>query len=179
MHGLVFNQLQKYVTIKLGSDAWQKLLAGAGKHGSVYLTSSAYPDADLIGLVVTACKMTNRPAAALLEDFGAFLVPDLVKVYGRAIKPEWRTIDLFENTESNIHTVVRLREPAATPPQLVMNRTGPKSITLTYSSPRKLCALGKGIARGIAAHYHEQLQIAETACMLSGSPTCKINFSVR
>lgn len=178
MHGIVFNQLQKYVTARLGDDAWRSVLEAADKRGSVYLASTSYPDAELVSLVVAACKITNRPAAAVLEDFGTFLVSDLVQVYGYAIKPEWRTIDLLEHTESSIHTVVRLRDPAAQPPRLVMVRTGPKSVDLTYTSARKLCALAKGIAKGVAAHYREQLHVTETACMLTGASACTMTFAV-
>ena len=178
MHGIIFNQLQKYVTTRLGAEAWSTLLAESGKRGTVYLPSQEYPDADIVSLVVTACKITGKPAAQLLEDFGSFLVPDLVKIYGAAIRPEWRTIDLIENAETSIHTVVRLKNPGAQPPKLTVRRDSPQSVEVTYASPRKMCAVAKGIARGIATHYREQLRVQEDTCMLAGAPTCKLRFSV-
>lgn len=43
-----------------------------------------------------------------------------------------------------------------------------------YASERRLCALAKGIAAGIARHYGESLEIRDLTCMQKGAATCEI-----
>ena len=51
-------------------------------------------------------------------------------------------------------------------------------VTLAYASPRKLCAVARGIGRGIATHFGETLSIRESSCMHRGAPACIISFRV-
>ena len=67
------------------------------------------------------------------------------------------TLDVIEHTEQTIHRVVRRRQPGALPPRLRTVRVGPKMVILTYDSPRRLCAVARGIARGVAARFAEAL----------------------
>ena len=118
MHGIIFSELKKYVDSKLGGNAWNSLLTESGIGFKTYLGNKKYPDEEAVALVSTASRITGKPAGALLEDFGEFIVPDLMTVYGALIKPNWKTLDLIENTESVIHTTIRFQSPEAEPPQL-------------------------------------------------------------
>jgi len=51
-----------------------------------------------------------------LEDFGAFLAPELMVRYAALIKPEWRTLDLVSRAEQTIHRAVRLKNSEALAP---------------------------------------------------------------
>src|SRR5687768_15754319 len=44
MHGIIFVELQKYVTARLGESTWAVLLADAGLRNQHYFPSSEYPD---------------------------------------------------------------------------------------------------------------------------------------
>ncbi len=175
MHGLIHTQLQKFVIAHHGRQAWQGLLKEAGLGNKTFLTSKQYPDSDIGGLVTAACKATGARADALLEQFGAFLVPDLIAMYQPLLQPGWRTLDLLEHTESTIHSVVRMRNPEAQPARLRFRRVGPDEVQLTYDSARKLCAVARGIIRGVAEHFEETVAIVETACMHDGAATCEMS----
>ena len=110
----------------------------------------------------------------VLEQFREFIAPTLMNVYKPFIKSEWKTLDMIEHTENNIHRAVRLHDPAAVPPRLQVRRVSPTEVVVIYDSERKLCALAKGIARGIAKHYGERIEINELTCMLKGKPNCTI-----
>ena len=177
MHGLIFAQLQKYADTKVGPGTWQTLLKESGYEHKLYLPIQEYPDEELVTLVGTASRLTGIPIPTLLEDFGAFVVPSLVQMYGAHIKPEWKTLDLIENTEEAIHTAVRRRNPEASPPQLVAIRKGPDEVLVKYTSQRKMCAVAKGIAQGVANHYGEPIQITESQCMNNGGLSCDIHIT--
>ena len=177
MHGMIFGQLKKYVNTKLGDGAWDKLLGAADMAGRIYVPVKEYPDADIVQLVTTASRLTGAPAGAILEDFGAFLVPDLIGMYKALIRPEWKALDFIHNVESSIHKAVRANNPGAKPPELKTTRVSDNELLLSYSSYRKLCPVAKGMIRGVAQHYGETVQIAESQCMHQGADSCEITIT--
>jgi hypothetical protein len=174
MHGIIFTSLKKYATARLGADGWTTLLKDADLGGRIYLPTQAYPDQEILALVSSASKIARKPTQELLEDFGEFLVPDLVSIYRSMIRPEWRTLDLLENVETTIHRAVRLRDKTATPPTLVVNRLGPQEVEIVYSSPRRMCAVAKGITKGLASHYGDKISITERSCMRRNDSSCRL-----
>ena len=174
MHGVIFAELKKFADAALGKAAWPALLKEAGLEYRTYVTGDTYPDAEVAALVTVAAKQANRPVPALLEDFGEFIVPDLVAIYGPFIKPRWKALDLLEHTEESIHKAVRLRDPGALPPELKCTRVSPTEVRIVYSSGRKMCGVAKGIVKGVAKHYRENIALVESSCMLRGDPACTI-----
>lgn len=173
MHGTIFVELEKFVTAQFGDGAWAKLKAEAGVGaGRSYRQRFIYPDEELVALVQAGSKITNIPLPALLESYGEFIAPDLLAMYPNAIDPSWRTLDVIEHTEESIHTVIRVDHAGATPPYLRAERRAPNEVAVTYTSPRKLCAVGRGISRGIARHYGESIDIEDIRCMNRGDEDC-------
>lgn len=176
MHGIIFAELKKYIEVRHGNDTWNTLLKEAGLGAKMYTPLNAYPDEETLALVRTASRLTGKPMSALLEDFGEFIVPDLVSLYKALVNPEWKTLDFIEHTEQTIHRVVRLKSPGAKPPELKVTRVGPTELLMVYASGRKMCAVAKGISRGAARHFNETIAITETACMATGAPECRISI---
>jgi Haem-NO-binding len=178
MHGIIHLELQNFVVQHHGETAWRALTGAAGLSNEIYTPLRSYPDEQIVALVGAAVQLTGTDAKALLEAFGAFLVPRYLALYGNLLRPEWRTLDVLENAENTIHRVVRLREPGALPPRLQAQRVNPRAIRMNYDSPRKLCAVARGIARGIAGHFREQLTISDEQCMHRGDRECVMLFSL-
>ncbi len=174
MHGIVFGKLKQYVTARLGDSAWAQLLDAAGLGPKLYLAVQEYPDQELGAILDAASKRTGMSIPALLQDFGDFIGPHLVRMYRTYIRPEWKTLDVIEHTEERIHRMVRLQHRGARPPYLSTTRRGADEIVVHYSSERRLCSLAKGIAIGIARHYGDTLEITDLTCMHTGSATCEI-----
>ena len=174
MHGFVYTELKDYVVAKLGADAWSTLLRQAGLKGKSYANFSEYPDSDAVQLVTAASEVTGLAPGVILEDFGAFLAPHLFRAYRPLIDPSWKTLEFLEHAENTIHRVVRARNAHARPPVLRCRRTSPAEVTLVYASPRKLCAVARGIVRGLAQHYREEVTVTEPMCMAEGQPQCQI-----
>lgn len=172
MHGSIFAELKKYVEAKLGGNAWNELLNDAGLGPRMYLAIQAYPDSEVVGIVTAASKKTGLAPDAILEDFGEFIAPDLLGMYRSLVKPGWRTLEVIEHTENTIHKVVRLQHADATPPYLHAERTGPDEVTVTYTSPRRLCSVAKGIIRGLAVHFGDVISVKESRCMNKGASGC-------
>jgi hypothetical protein len=174
LHGIIFNELRKYANASFGEKTWEALLSAAGLEGATYLASRSYPDEQVGAIVDAASDVSGVPKLQLLEQFGEFIAPDLLSMFRSLIRAEWRTLDVLENTEGTIHKVVRLQYADAAPPYLHAQRTATDEVLIVYTSPRRLCSVAKGIARGVAAHYRETIAISEDSCMLLGGNDCRI-----
>lgn len=173
MHGLIFFYLQKFADeASTGNTSWGALRSSVATSTSKYLPSGVYPDADAVHLLQSIAQSAGRPLPKILEQFGEFLAPHLVKVAGTHIDPSWRTLDLIEHTERIIHAMIRSANPGAAPPVLETVRQSPNELLLVYTSARRLCPLALGLMRGMAKHYGEEVSIEEPSCMLRGDPFC-------
>jgi Haem-NO-binding len=178
MHGRIFWELRDYAEARCGAGTWLTLLKNAGLKEKVYLTQS-YPDSEMVLLVAAACKRTGKPPVLLLEEFGEFMAPNLMGMYAHLMKPEWRTLDVIEHAERTAHSAARLAEAGTAPPFLLTKRIHHGELTLTYSSPRKLCAIAVGVAKGLEKHFQEEITVHHSRCMLRGAPPCEILFQAR
>jgi predicted hydrocarbon binding protein len=133
------------------------------------------PDEEFVRLVSVAADLSGYALQDALQDFGRFVAPDLLGgLYGLLVDPSWDLMDFLEHTEETIHTVVRARDPMASPPRLIIKRRGFDEVTIVYASDRHLCSVAKGIIEGAAEHYRESIVIDELACMLRGDPRCQL-----
>jgi Haem-NO-binding len=176
MHGIIFAELQNYAEAKHGRGTWEALLGKAKLKNRIYLSIQEYPDSELISLVMAACAMTGLSVSAVLENFGQFIVPSLLRMYGHLLKPEWGTIDVIDNTEGTVHAVVRVKNPEAKPPKLKTQRLSPNEVLLVYTSSRQMCGLAIGIGLGLGQHFGEKIVADQTMCMHKGATRCEILF---
>lgn len=173
MHGLIFFYIHKFADEASRSNTpWDALRSSVATSAKKYLPSGVYPDADAVALLQSISQSAGRPLPKILEQFGEFLAPHLVKVAGTHIDPSWRTLDLIEHTESIIHAMIRSANPGAAPPVLETVRQSPNELHLVYTSARRLCPLAVGLMRGMAKHFGEEIMIEEPSCMLRGDPFC-------
>jgi hypothetical protein len=98
MHGMIFSELRNYVEQRHGPGSW-----------------GGYPDAEVMTLASAVVAMTSQTAPVLLEDFGEFLVPVLMKLHRHMLRPAWKTLDVIEHTECTMHRIVRIENHASSP----------------------------------------------------------------
>jgi hypothetical protein len=100
-------------------------------------------------------------------------------MYGSLLDRSWDVFDVLEHTEQTVHRVVRRQNPGASPPRLSCERRGPKELVIRYDSRRRMCAIAKGIVRGLGRHFRVRLELAESACMQRGDDACLITVRGR
>ena len=178
MHGIIMNQLRRFVIDRFGRDTWPELTQAAGVPlpNEPLTLGTLYPDEYLAALLPVAVEASGLTAEQLLEDFGLYLAPALLRVYEPLIDPDWRALEVIENTEGVIHTVVRQQNPGAAPPFLQVRRVSDDEVVLDYTSPRRLCAVANGIGRGMGVQFGETVTVSETECMHRGDPCCRLWF---
>jgi len=155
MHGTVFTLLKRYVQTQYDHSTWLKLVEVAGLDSGDLSHREVYPDAHMYALVGKAAEMTGIPAGELHEKFGEYLVPDLMYMYQKYVNPNWRTLEMLENTEQTMHVQVRREHPENSPPVLQVRRLNENELLIDYVSPRRMSGLAVGIVRGLAVYYDE------------------------
>lgn len=179
MHGVVAYGLERYVQRRFGPMVWDALIAGSAYREKPFVPTGNYPDAEVVALVTRLSQQTGVAVATLLEELGDSLAPRLMQMYAAFVDPQWRSLELIEQTEQTIHRVIRMRDPAARPPALRCERIGADHLRLLYASERRMCAVARGIVRGVARHYGEEIEIAEPRCMLRGDDCCELELRRR
>jgi heme-NO-binding protein len=180
MHAVVHLALKKYVEARYGAREWLRFLDLAGVPVKLpYVRVGQYPDDELSAIVTAIARDQGIPTEVLLEEFGAATAADLIVMYPRLVRPEWRSLDLICNAEETIHTVVRRRNLGSRPAIVACERLSPTEARLTYTSARRLCAFARGVIRGVGEHYGEAITIAELRCMLRGDQACELVLRVQ
>ncbi len=155
MHGTIFTLLKRYVQTQYDHSTWVKLVELSGLEKVDFDTKSVYPDAHIYALIGHAAEMTGIPAGELHEKFGEYLVPDLIYMYQKLVKPEWNTLDMLEHTEATMHAHVRREHAENSPPVLDVQRLSENELMIDYVSPRRMSGLAVGIVRGLAVYFDE------------------------
>ena len=159
MHGIVFNQLEKFFKENHGREVLEQLKEEAGVRGKIYLPSKASPDSEMDGIMQAATRILGIDKEVLLERFGRYIAPSLLRTYRSYIKKEWGCMDLIEHVEGTIHKAVRISVPESDPPQLMVVRESNDRIVINYTSNRKMVDFGIGIIHALAEHYNETVSI--------------------
>lgn len=74
MYGLFLRALQCYTTATFGTQAWSRVMSGAGVLSGGFEPLLAYDVALLRRVLGVAAQVLGRPAEAMLEDVGTYIV---------------------------------------------------------------------------------------------------------
>ncbi|GAA4295949.1 heme NO-binding domain-containing protein [Nibribacter koreensis] len=159
MHGSIFVLLKRFVEYTHDHSTWLGLVESAGVENASYQMHDMYPTDDLFAIVARASELSGTPVYDLMEQYGEFIVPDLLMVYKKYISPEWHTYDMLLNTEEAMHGAVRREDPRTTPPMLLVTKSGRDRLIVDYYSKRRMAGVAVGIIRGIANYYGEGDQV--------------------
>jgi hypothetical protein len=175
--GIVFDLLEGAVIRAHGEDAWDDMLEAAGLEGG-YTTLGNYPDKDLFELVAAASAMTGESAQAVVRWFGREALPAMAASYPRFFDPH-KGVETFLYTLNDIiHPEVRKLYPGADVPNFGFATAADGTVTMTYGSPRRMCAFAEGLIEGAAAHFGQIVVIHQSRCMLRGHELCTIEVRV-
>ena len=180
MQGFVFCEFQDYVQRNFGPETWDQISEKVGVKGKSYSLFTSYPTSEIESLIKSLSEVTKHPYQELLEEFGFFTAPKLWRICKRMIPSKWTLTDLIMNiTGFADHLLAHAISGTDVPPVMRCEKSGPDEVTIRYYSPRKMCAMGKGIVRGLGKQYGVDVTVTEPQCMLRGDPECQIVFHIQ
>ena len=74
------------------------------------------PDEPILKLVQAASDHLDLPVPKILHLFGAYLGPELAKLYRNRLHPDWKTFEVLLAAEKTMHEAVRRDLETARPP---------------------------------------------------------------
>jgi Haem-NO-binding len=171
VHGLIFASFRDYLVTEHGADVAHELTADEPQ----YTLSEAYPDEQFLALFGRACERTGLPAEEMLFEFGVFTAATtFARLYSVLFKLSPTARDFLLTVETPIHDVIRVALPDARPPQLGVTDLGEGGLEIVYTSPRRICAMLRGLVEGTGRVYEERLEVDEPECMHRGDPACRV-----
>ena len=174
MHGLIFASFRDYLLTEHGPDVAKSVTVGEPQ----YTLSEAYPDEQFLALLERACVETELSLDELLYEFGVFTAATtFARLYSVLYKLSPTARDFLLTVETPIHEVVREALPDAVPPKLAVTDLGESGLEIVYSSPRRICAMLRGLVEGTGRVYGETIEVEQLECMHHGAPACR--FALR
>jgi hypothetical protein len=180
MHGLIFVIWEKYLGDRFGPQVLFDYRTAIGETpADAPLATRMYTDERLLEGVGVASQLTQLSAETLLREYGRYFIINgltnylcayyLTKVHsGRELLLIMRMA----------HAQMRNLPDGVTPPlfEYAVHPTNPDILMLTYSSPRKLCALLFGAIEGSAQRFGDHVEIVEHTCMHRGADACRFEI---
>jgi hypothetical protein len=170
MNGTFFVLMRRLVVCDSGPEAWLHLLRDAKLDHCVFTADKSYPESYAAALVDTAAAAAGVSRAELLEAFGRFAAPELLREHPEFVQPGWNVLECIERTANAAQHLM-----AGT--DLVAAHLPDGELVITLTLPADLCSLAKGVLLGLGDHYGELVQVNETGCSKHGDPGC--TFAVR
>jgi hypothetical protein len=173
VHGLIFASFRDYLVTEHGVEVANHVTAGEPQ----YTLSEAYPDEQFLALLGRACVRTALSADDLLFEFGAFTAAvTFARLYSVLFRASATAREFLLTVETPIHEVVREALPDARPPELAVTDLGEEGLEIVYTSPRRICAMLRGLVEGTGRVYGETLRVSELECMHHGAPACRFHI---
>lgn len=170
MNGTFFVLMRRLVVSDSGPQAWLHLLREAKLDHCVFTAQKSYPESYAAALIDTAASAAGVTRAELLEAFGRFAAPELLREHPDLIQPGWNVLECIERTANAAQHLM-----AGT--DFVAAHLPDGELVITMTLPADLCALAKGVLLGLGDHYGEFVHVVETGCCSAGHPGC--TFAVR
>lgn len=179
MKGVVFIAFNQMVEDQVGIDTWERLLKEVmPKSEGIYTSVEDYPDSELFTMVGALSKIVDVPVPTLVEQFGAYMFGVLNSKYPifSAQQPDF--FSFIKSIDSVIHKEVRKLYDSPSLPTLDCEQIDEHTLTIKYTSPRKLCFLAEGLIRGSAKHYGVDYSLKHDTCMHNNSDHCFITLTI-
>lgn len=150
MHGLIFASFRDYLLTEHGAEIARDVTVGEPQ----YTLSEAYADEQFLALLERACARTALSRDELLFEFGAFTAATtFARLYSVLFKLSPTARDFLLTVETPIHEVIRETLPDARPPELAVTDLGEQGLGIVYTSPRRICAMLRGLVEGTGRVY--------------------------
>lgn len=131
-------------------------------------------------MVQATATLVKQQRHELLDGFGRFMVPDLVRISRskRVAHTNWKALDYVEHLPTLLQKIFpierRTTDDQIEPVRALRLRYSEAAVV--YLSPHHLCAFLRGIIEGMGDYFKEPLVCKETICQLKGGQLCR--FSV-
>ncbi len=178
MKGSIFTVLQEMVEESFGFECWETMIANSELPSEgIYTSAETYDDSEIFVLVSALSVHSGTPVPDLVEAFGSYLFPHLANSLPKSMMDYPDLWSFLDAVHSVIHVEVNKLYPDAVTPELIVTEKRDDAVTISYTSPRKLCFLALGLIHQAGEHFNTKVDIKHECCMHEGSDHCSLLVS--
>jgi hypothetical protein len=161
MKGIVFTEFVEMVEDRFGLDTLDSIVAAEGlPSGGVYASTGTYDHSEMVTLLNRLSVRTRLPIPALLKAYGEHLFKRFHTLFPIFFAAPRNAFEFLASINDTIHVEVRKLYPDAELPEFAAEQVDPRTMRMTYRSPRGLVDLAEGLIAGCFSHYKENVTIA-------------------
>lgn len=177
MKGVIFKHFEAFVIEAFGAERLEAIFEQAVLQTPLpFIGPATYPDEDLFSLAGTTIRLAGLEPDAALFAFGRFLYPRLAASVPGLIQRHRDTRSLLDDLDRVIHVEVRKLMPEAITPRIRCRALDDGVLEVTYRSPRKMCALFRGLLDAAAESFGERVIQDELECVHRGAEACRFEL---
>ncbi|WP_281558878.1 heme NO-binding domain-containing protein [Thalassomonas sp. RHCl1] len=175
MQGSIYTALADMIVEQMGIEKWNDLLSQTRPaSGGIYTSGEQYEDSELVNILVLLAEEKNIPLEKVVENFGRYLFKKLYDTSPVDVSKLDNLKDFLLAIDQVIHAEVKRLHPNAYLPKFEYEQNTPNTLTMYYSSKRKLCHASVGLILGAAKQFNEAIEITHPECMHRGASRCKL-----
>lgn len=176
MKGIVFNIFGDLVTDSFGWETWDQLIENTRpESNAVYTSTQVYPDDELIAYVTELSKITGAPPPDLIRAFGTYMMHKFKKIHPEFLEDQ-NAKSFLAGVHDVIHVEVRKLHENTILPTFEYEDNCPDTLTMIYTSNRKLCHLAEGLIQGAGEVFDQSITIEHPQCMHDGALNCRLEL---
>ncbi|MDB2562582.1 heme NO-binding domain-containing protein [Sulfurimonas sp.] len=159
MRGMIFTELLELIEEKFGYDRLDDVIDASGlDNDGSYTATGNYPFDELVKIVVSLSEQTEIPVPTLLEVYGEYLFPKLLKVLP-ALSQDADILEFVESVENHIHVQVRKLYPDAELPTFELLSSSDEKLEFYYVSTKNIPQLAKGLIMGASKYFNQPVNV--------------------
>ena len=175
MKGIIFTELVEMVEARFGLETADVMLEPEGLDSAgAYTATGVYAHGEMVLLLTRLSASTGLSVPQLLQAYGEHLFERLRALFPVFFQHPRDAFEFLATVDDVVHVEVLKLYPDAELPSFVCERLDERNMRLTYSSPRGLADLARGLISSCCRSYGEQIEIADTD--LSGGTMTRVEF---
>lgn len=180
MLGLIFTSLNEMIEAEHGISVWNDIVREAEiPDFGAFTMGAVYPDEQMVRLVQVICAKFSLTAPEVLQAFGEHVFTSLAHGYPDIIAHYTNPKEMLLHVDDHIHREIAFYHPNENSlPTFTCEDTGENSLTMYYSSPRKLCFLAEGVIQGVGRYFHCHILTDHSQCVYRGDARCCFELSI-
>lgn len=176
MKGVIFNELEEFITQGWGAETYEEIMSRCPLHTKdPFIGPGTYPDADLLAIVAKTTEKLGIGVPEALHAFGKFLFPRLAARVPKFLEGHAHPKTFLVSIDSVIHVEVRKLFKGAVTPRITCTDDG-ETFVMHYQSSRKVCPLFTGLLAGAGQHFQVPITWEEKSCMNAGAESCTFDL---
>ena len=159
MKGTIVKCLNEMIVDNFGEDKWQAIVKDVADMPKTILPISDVPDAKVMEVIQSTCKILEITLAQAADAFGDYWVNVYAQKYYASYFGRAKTAKEFISNMDHVHDVMTKNMKNAAPPRFEYEWPSDNELIFHYKSKRGLIDIAIGCLKGVGKFFKEDIKI--------------------